>query len=138
MAHPPPPLAPRDDVNIFVVLKAMGCESDQEAVQAVVGGGFGAKLVPAPAGAAGAAGGGGKGSVIAPDAASGEGAAALAALLVPSVQEAKGLGVFTQMQALDYLGESRGGERAGQGEVWVGVGERGSVGVNWANRGRQR
>ncbi|PNW76230.1 hypothetical protein CHLRE_12g542800v5 [Chlamydomonas reinhardtii] len=94
----------QDDVNIFVVLKAMGCESDQEAVQAVVGGGFGAKLVPAPAGAAGAAGGGGKGSVIAPDAASGEGAAALAALLVPSVQEAKGLGVFTQMQALDYLG----------------------------------
>jgi DNA-directed RNA polymerase III subunit RPC2 len=96
----------RDDVNIFVVLKAMGCESDQEAVQAVVGGGFGAKLVPA-AGGAGGAGGPGKGAVIAPDAASGEGAAALAALLVPSVQEAKGLGVFTQMQALDYLGERR-------------------------------
>lgn len=32
---PPPPPRPafRDDVNIFIVLKAMGCESDQEAVQ---------------------------------------------------------------------------------------------------------
>lgn len=39
------------------------------------------------------------------DAAGGpEAAAALAALLVPSVQEAKGAGVYTQLQALDYLG----------------------------------
>lgn len=64
----------RDDVNILVVLKAMGCESDQEAVQAVVGGGFGARA------------GGGLDNGMVPDAVSGEGAAALAALLVPSVQ----------------------------------------------------
>ncbi|KXZ53350.1 hypothetical protein GPECTOR_7g1245 [Gonium pectorale] len=85
----------QDDVNILVVLKAMGCESDQEAVQAVVGGGFGKRAEPQRGGDAGGP---------AADAASGEGAAALAALLVPTVQEAKSLGVFTQLQALDYLG----------------------------------
>lgn len=30
---------------------------------------------------------------------------ALAALLMPTIQECKGLGVFTQQQALDYLGK---------------------------------
>ncbi|KAG2492788.1 hypothetical protein HYH03_008949 [Edaphochlamys debaryana] len=99
----------QDDVNIMVVLKAMGCESDQEVVQAVVGGGFGARAVKG-------GGGGGTGPTMVPDAATGEGAAALAALLVPSVQEAKSLGIFTQQQALDYLGgKLKASPKFGQG-----------------------
>lgn len=65
----------RDDINILVVLKAMGCEGDQEAI-----------------------------ALIGPE-------EQFAALMVSTVQEAKTLGVYTQMQALDYLGEGLGGGR---------------------------
>lgn len=59
----------RDDVNMMIVLKAMGCESDQEVV-ALVGQEEG-----------------------------------FATLLMPSIQAAKNLGVFTTQQALKFLGE---------------------------------
>lgn len=55
-------------MNIAVVLKAMGAESDQEVIQ----------LVGEEAG--------------------------YAALLMPTIQECKALGIFTQQQALEYLG----------------------------------
>lgn len=68
----------RDDVPIVVVLKAMGVESDQEAV-ALVG--------PEPG---------------------------LAAMMIPSLEQAAtlqwasgGTGVFTQQQALEWLGGRR-------------------------------
>lgn len=68
----------RDDVPIVVVLKAMGVESDQEAV-ALVG--------PEPG---------------------------LAAMMIPSLEQAAtlqwasgGTGVFTQQQALEWLGGCR-------------------------------
>ena len=69
-AHPPP--LSREDVNIFIVMKAMGAESDQEIVQLV-----------------------------------GEDES-LAMLLVPTIQDCKQKGIFTQGQALDYLGVDRG------------------------------
>lgn len=56
-------------MNIVVVLKAMGAESDQEIIQLV-----------------------------------GE-EETFAALLVPTIQDCKQKGIFTQGQALDYLGE---------------------------------
>ena len=65
----------REDVNIVIVMKAMGAESDQEIVQLV-----------------------------------GEDES-LAMLLVPTIQDCKQKGIFTQGQALDYLGE-----RMGQGD----------------------
>mmetsp|Transcript_10383 Transcript_10383/g.31241 ORF Transcript_10383/g.31241 Transcript_10383/m.31241 type:complete len:1166 (-) Transcript_10383:34-3531(-) len=58
----------QDDVNIVVVMKAMGAESDQEIIQMV---GEDEKY---------------------------------AALLVPTIQDCKQKGIFTQGQALDYLG----------------------------------
>mmetsp|Transcript_18127 Transcript_18127/g.33118 ORF Transcript_18127/g.33118 Transcript_18127/m.33118 type:complete len:1156 (-) Transcript_18127:48-3515(-) len=58
----------QDDINVMIIFKAMGAESDQEIFQ-VVG--------------------------CEPE---------FAALLIPSIQEAKNLGVFSQLQALDYLG----------------------------------
>ena len=67
----------RDDVNIVVVLKAMGAESDQEIIQLV-----------------------------------GE-EETFAALLVPTIQDCKQKGIFTQGQALDYLGERLGMDRDG-------------------------
>ena len=59
----------RDGLNVVAVLKAMGLESDQEALQL--------------AGCDGAS----------------------ASLLVPTLQDCKALSVFTQRQALEYLGE---------------------------------
>ena len=57
---------------MIAVLKAMGCESDQEVIQLV-----------------------------------GQ-EEAYAGLMLPSVQECKAIGVFTQDQALDYLGGGAG------------------------------
>ena len=59
----------REDVNIVIVMKAMGAESDQEIIQLV-----------------------------------GEDET-LAMLLVPTIQDCKQKGIFTQGQALDYLGK---------------------------------
>lgn len=57
-----------DDVNVAIVMKAMGAESDQEIIQMV-----------------------------------GE-EEGVASLLVPTLQDCKQKGIFTQGQALDYLG----------------------------------
>lgn len=58
----------REDIPVLIMLKAMGLESDQEAVD-LIG--------PEPA---------------------------FEAMLQPSLQAAKDLSIFTQLQALDYLG----------------------------------
>ena len=63
------PYHDREDVNIVIVMKAMGAESDQEIIQLV-----------------------------------GEDET-LAMLLVPTIQDCKQKGIFTQGQALDYLGK---------------------------------
>ncbi len=88
----------------------MGCESDQEVVQAVVGGGFGARKVD---GGAGAGGGG-----LAADAATGEGAAALAALLVPSVQVGGSCGAAQWLKRKrSACGEEVSGRREARGRA---------------------
>ena len=75
----------RDGLNVVAVLKAMGLESDQEALQL--------------AGCDGAS----------------------ASLLVPTLQDCKALNVFTQRQALEYLGAPGGAGLHGAVGGWGGV-----------------